>query len=164
MSQETWDRFFFKIAETVAEKSKDRSTKVGVIVVGPDHEIRSTGYNGFPRGVEDNVDERHQRPAKYMWTEHAERNAIYHAARTGTSLKGCTMYFNTSPYPCADCARAVIQAGIKEVVGRDMAFPGGPRWDESLRVGEEMLNEAGVMITLLPVEVSDGVDNSKAVR
>ena len=104
--------YFIKLADVVAEKSKDRSTKVGVVVVGPDREIRSTGYNGFPRGINDDIDERHERPAKYDWTEHAERNAVYNAARMGQSLKDCTMYFNWEPCPCVDCARAIIQAGI----------------------------------------------------
>ena len=74
-----WDQYFFDIVNVVKEKSKDRSTKVGAIIVGPDQGVRSTGFNGFPRGVNDNVDARHERPAKYLYTEHAERNAIYNA-------------------------------------------------------------------------------------
>jgi len=139
-----WNEYFIKMADLVAEKSKDRSTKIGAVIVGPDHEVRSTGYNGFPRGVDDNVDERHERPAKYMWTEHGERNAIFNAARNGVHTLGCTMYLNCW-YPCADCARAVIQAGIvRVVVRRDRANPVGSRWEESCAVGSRMLYEAGV--------------------
>lgn len=153
MSAIDWHRHFFKMAELVASKSKDRSTKVGVVVVGPDNEVRSTGYNGFPRGINDDIEERHQRPAKYAWTEHAERNAIYHAARIGVSLKGCIMYFDSDPYPCQDCARAVIQSGIKTVIGRNIPFEGvGSQWKESCAIGKQMLEEAGVEIILLPKE------------
>jgi dCMP deaminase len=108
------DNYFMSLAVTVSAASKDRSTKVGCVVVGPDNEIRSTGFNGFPRGVNDNAPERHERPAKYLWTEHAERNAIYNAARMGTALKHCRLYCTFAP--CMDCARAIVQAGICEVI------------------------------------------------
>lgn len=146
-----WHLYFNEMAKLVASKSKDRSTKVGVVVVGPDNEVRSTGYNGFPRGIDDSIEERHLRPAKYAWTEHAERNAVYNAARIGVSLKGCTMYFDGDPYPCQDCARAVIQSGISTVVGTDIPFEGvGQQWKESCALGKQMLEEAGVKIIVLP--------------
>jgi len=95
--------------------SKDERTKIGAIIVGPEGELISTGYNGFPRGVNDDQDSRQERPEKYFWMEHAERNAIYNAARIGVSTKGCTMY--TQGIPCdLGCSRAVIQAGITKVV------------------------------------------------
>src|SRR5690242_7044614 len=109
-----WDQRFMELAKLIATWSKDRSTKVGCVVVGTDNEVRSIGFNGFPRGVDDDVEERHERPAKYAWTEHAERNAIYSAVRVGISLKGCTMYLPW--FPCMDCARALIQSGIAELV------------------------------------------------
>lgn len=109
-----WDCYFFDLANAVSKRSKDRSTKVGCVIVGPDKEIRATGYNGFPRGIYDEAAERHERPEKYLWTEHAERNAIYAAARVGTPLKGSTAY--TLIFPCMDCARGLIQAGIVELV------------------------------------------------
>ena len=147
MTQKTWDRYFVTLAEQVSLKSKDRSTKVGAIIVGSDHEIRSTGYNGFPRGINDDVDSRHDRPAKYQYTEHAERNAIYNAARMGTSLKGCTLYLNYEPKPCVDCVRAIIQSGIIMVVGNDTPF--GSYWKESMTIGENMLKEAGISIFMV---------------
>ncbi|MCP4377695.1 MAG: hypothetical protein GY794_16155 [bacterium] len=151
------------MADLVATKSKDPSTKVGVVVVGTDNQVLSTGYNGFPRGVRegalidggshnniesDELDsERWARPAKYLFVEHAERNAIQNAARTGVSLKGSTMYFNFEPCPCNECAKAVIGAGIQTLVGYKRPFPGkGAQWEESLRVAKIMLNEAGVWI------------------
>ncbi len=156
-----WHAYFIKMAELVATKSKDPSTKVGVVVVGADNEVLSTGFNGFPRGVRETTHsstgfqfapqqldaERWERPAKYLFVEHAERNAIHNAARTGTRLKGATMYFNFEPCPCNECAKAIIQAGIKELVGYNRKFPGkGAQWEESLRVSRIMLKEAGVKI------------------
>src|ERR1017187_608646 len=93
----SWDIFYLKMAHEVAQKSKDRSTKVGAIIVGQDNEIRSIGFNGFPRGVNDDIEERHQRPAKYMWTEHAERNCLFNALRANIPVKGCKMYLNYAP-------------------------------------------------------------------
>jgi dCMP deaminase len=151
MSQQTWDDFFFGIIRVVESKSKDRVSKVGVVVVGPDNEIRSVGYNGFPRGVNDDVDVRHERPAKYMWTEHAERNAIYNAARVGTSLLGCRIYLNW--WPCSDCARGIIQSGISEVVinGKDYAekeAKWNERWKEQCDTAKTMLKEAGIIVRI----------------
>lgn len=144
-----WKEYFSNIAELVSTKSKDRSTRVGAVIVGLDHEILSTGYNGFPRGVDDAVDSRHDRPIKYFYTEHAERNAIFNAARHGTSLKGSTIYLNFSLYPCPDCARAIIQSGITKVVGvKGKTFTGkGDHWKESFKISKEMFDEAGVEYT-----------------
>ena len=75
-----WDQYFLNIAEEVKQKSKDRRTKIGAVIVGKDHEIITTGYNSFPRGINDDVEERQVRPEKYYWFEHAERNALYKAA------------------------------------------------------------------------------------
>jgi dCMP deaminase len=110
-----WDQRFMDLALHIAEWSKDRSTKVGCVIVGPQNEIRAIGYNGFVRGTDDDNDDRHRRPDKYYWTEHAERNAIYHAALLGVSLRGCRMYLPW--FPCIDCARAIVQSGIEELIG-----------------------------------------------
>ena len=108
-----WDTYFFLMAHTVAMKSKDQRTHCGCVIVGPDKEIRSTGYNSFPRGIDDSRPERQERPEKYFWFAHAERNAIYNAARMGTPLKDCDLY--VTGMPCSDCAIGIIQAGIKKV-------------------------------------------------
>lgn len=154
MSRENWDLFFIKMAQLVASKSKDRSTKVGVVIVGPDHEILSMGFNGFPRGVNDDVEARHERPAKYAYTEHAERNAMFNAARAGIRLKGCTMYMNWHPTPCTDCARAVIQSGITTIVGPNRIFSPGKGvskidWEESFKYAREMMAEAGMQFRII---------------
>ena len=114
MFSDKWNKRFMEVAFLVASWSKDPSTKTGAVIVGPDKEIRSTGYNGPVRGVDDDVPERYERPTKYDFFEHAERNALYNACLTGVSVKGCVMYATHAP--CVDCARAIIQAGIKTVI------------------------------------------------
>lgn len=135
---ESWDATFLGLAERFARRSKDPSTKVGCVIVGPDREVRSMGYNGLPRGVED-LAERMERPAKYLWTSHAEENAVAQAARIGVSLKGCTAY--VTHFPCARCARALIQAGITEIIygGGTTKMP-----TEEFQVADALLTEAGV--------------------
>jgi len=83
-----WVEYFQNLAHQVKLKSKDENTQIGAVIVGKDKEIVSTGYNSFPRGIKDNKKERQERPEKYFWFEHAERNAIYNAARIGVSTKG----------------------------------------------------------------------------
>lgn len=140
-----WDDYFISIAKHISAKSKDESTKVGAVIVADDNSIISTGYNGMPRGVVDARTERQVRPGKYYWFEHAERNAIYQAARNGVKTQGATLYLNFEPIPCADCTRAIIQAGIECVVGPDIKFPGkGEQWKESLAVSAQMFIESGV--------------------
>ncbi len=99
-----WDQYYLEICKVVAARSKDPNTQIGCVIVGPNHEIRSTGYNSFPRGIRDDVPERLVRPTKYLWIEHAERNAICNAARAGTATEGCTIYVEIMP--CMDCGRA----------------------------------------------------------
>jgi dCMP deaminase len=98
----------------ISARSKDPNTQIGCVITGSDHNIRSTGYNSLPRGIRDDVPERYERPEKYMWIEHGDRNAIYAAARVGTPLEGCKMYL--PGLPCMDCARGIIQVGIVEVI------------------------------------------------
>ena len=140
-----WVEYFYKIADQIKEKSKDKRTKIGAVIVGKDKEIVSTGYNSFPRGIEDNRKERQERPEKYYWFEHAERNAIYNAALIGVSTKGCTMYL-TCGIPCADCARGIINAGISKVFIMKEGGAQSKKWEESANRSREMFNEAGVKI------------------
>lgn len=140
-----WDEYFINIAEQVKLKSKDVKTKIGVVLVGKDNEIVSTGYNSFPRGINDDVDERQERPEKYFWFEHAERNAIYNAARIGVSTLGTTMYM-TCDISCADCARGIISAGITKVVFRRSTKPWNIIWQESSKRSIQMFKESGVVV------------------
>ncbi len=138
-----WDTRFIELARHLASWSKDPSTKVGCVVVGPDREIRSTGFNGFPRGIEDSIDRLDDRAQKYPLICHAEENAIMHAARIGVALKGCVAYV-TWP-PCTRCARSLVQAGVQEV-----AFPAASeipeRWRVDFDTSMGMLREAGVKV------------------
>ena len=143
------------LAERVSKESKDRSTKVGCVIVSSDNTILSTGWNGFPRGVNDDDDAKHERPAKYEWTEHAERNAVYNAAREGTKIKNATAYLNWEPYPCVDCMRALVQAGIVRIVGPNRPFGGvgnGIAYDTA-NVTRQIINETGVEIVSLSYDV-----------
>ena len=145
MFSEKWHKRFMEVAELVKTWSKDPSTKVGAVVVGPDREIRSTGYNGLVRGVDDNKPERLERPTKYDFFEHAERNAVYNACLIGASLKGCVIYVTSMP--CPDCARAIIQSGIKMVVTHKVTIDENSpanTWRDKLIYSEEMFKEAGI--------------------
>lgn len=142
-----WDQRFMDLARLVASWSKDRSRKVGAVIVGPGREVVAVGYNGFPRGVDDAVESRHERPAKYRWTEHAERNAIYNAARTGASLAGTTIYLPW--YPCMDCARAIVQAGILEVVAIEPDW-NDPKFADDFRDVPALFTEACVAVRFVP--------------
>jgi len=138
-----WDLRFVGLAQHISSWSKDPSTKVGCVVVGEDREIRSTGFNGFPRGINDDDDRLMDREKKYPLICHAEENAIMHAARIGVSLKGSTAYV-TWP-PCSRCARSLIQAGIKEIVYPETGkIP--ERWIDDFTISDNMLKEAGVSI------------------
>lgn len=138
---------FMAIARSVSELSKDRSRKVGVVILGPDNEIRSTGCNGFPRGIDDDIEERHERPEKYFWAEHGERNAIYNAARVGIPLQNCTMLVAAEVSICMDCARAIVQSGIKEVVvDKDMFNTDVTPYNEHGPKVLTLFGEAGVNV------------------
>lgn len=141
--------YIFDLIPLIAARSHDPNTKTGCVIVGPDGEIRSTGYNGFPRGLEDHSHpERLERPEKYFWIEHAERNAIYNAARVGTPLAESIIFI--SWLPCMDCGRAIIQSGIKRVVVDAVTHEKmrSPRWDADHERVRTLLNECGVELEM----------------
>lgn len=106
-----WDERFLDLAFHVAQWSKDPSTKVGSVIVRPDNRIVSLGYNGFPRGVCDHEERYAERAVKYKFVAHAERNALDNVSEDVT---GCTLY--STLQPCPECAKSIIQRGIKKVV------------------------------------------------
>lgn len=132
--------------------SKDPSTKVGAVIVGPDREIRSTGFNGFPRGIADTDERLNDRDIKLSLVVHAEMNAILNAARIGVSLKGCTLYLTATDdsgavwggAPCTRCAVEIIQSGITEIVSRPFKLVPS-RWEESVKTARMLLEEAGIL-------------------
>ena len=147
----TWDEFFMLHVYLVASKSKDPSTKIGAVIVR-DNVLISEGYNGFCRKVNDNAMERWKRPEKYLWIEHGERNSIYNAARNGIKTLDAIMF--TNGLPCCDCARSVIQAGIKEVVlhtqwENEWKNIMQEKWNGHDVISAQMFKEAGVNVRYL---------------
>jgi dCMP deaminase len=141
-----WKEYFISIAEQVKEKSKDIKTQIGCVIVGEDKEILTTGYNSFPRGLNDYDITRQERPEKYYWFEHAERNAIYNAARIGVSLKRSTAYL-TSGLPCMDCARALVQSGVTKIVCKEYCTTKNlSKWRENQERSLILLSECGVEV------------------
>lgn len=143
MEVPNWDDYFMTMVYLAASRSKDKNTHLGAVIVGPKNEVRSLGYNGFVRGLIDNVPERQERPEKYYWMEHAERNAIYNATLMGVSLEGCRMY--TNGVPCMDCARGIVQSGIREViVDYKWDKDNSEKWGEHCKRTSEMFEEVGI--------------------
>ena len=115
-SKLTWDEYFMGMAKLSALRSKDPNTKVGACIVDKDHKVVSNGYNGMPRGVDETKvswNKGEGLDSKYLYVCHAEFNAILNT-RNGSALEGCTLYVTL--FPCNECAKAIIQTGIKEVV------------------------------------------------
>jgi|14BtaG_2_1085337.scaffolds.fasta_scaffold00922_18 dCMP deaminase len=140
-----WDEFFVGMAKYVATKSKDPSTKCGVVIVGEDNTVLGIGYNGFPRGVDDNPELYADRSIKYQRVVHAEANAIANCARLGIRMKGATMYTSFGSNCCNECAKLIIQSGIVAVIGEKQKETfGGGDWCESIKVGRDMFEQAGI--------------------
>ena len=117
-----WDEYFMGIAVLSSLRSKDPNTKVGACIVDKDHKVVSIGYNGMPRGVDENKvswNRGEGLDSKYLYVCHAEFNAILNT-RNGAALEGCTLYVTL--FPCNECAKAIIQKGIKEVVYLDNKY------------------------------------------
>ena len=134
-----WDEYFMGIAMLAARRSKDPSTQVGACIVSPDNIIISTGYNGMPKGCSDDEFpwDRTGEDTKYPYVVHAELNAILNA--NGRDLRGSRIY--VSLFPCNECAKAIIQSGVKEVVYLSDKYDGTPMNLASKR----MLDAAGVV-------------------
>ena len=138
-----WDEYFMGIALLTAMRSKDPNSQVGACIVSPENKILSLGYNGMPIGCNDDEMpwEREGAPldTKYMYVCHAELNAILNNA--GASLAGCRIY--VALFPCNECAKSIIQSGIKEVVYISDKYADS----EGTRASKRMLNAAGVKLT-----------------
>lgn len=113
MFTERWYTYFFEIARAVAKQSKDPSTKVGAVVVDKDRRIIATGYNGFPKGCDDNPELYADRNYKLKHVCHAEANCVCQAASSGQSFRDSIIFITLRP--CVECAKLIIQSGIKEV-------------------------------------------------
>ncbi len=149
----SWDTYFMGVALLSAKRSKDPYTQVGACIVNTDKRIVGIGYNGFPKGCEDNIYpwERNGEflDTKYPYVVHAEVNAILNST---TPLKDATLY--VSLFPCNECAKVIIQSGIKEIVYMSDKYNGTPSDIASKR----MLESAGVKcrkIKMIEVNIND---------
>ena len=136
----TWDEYFMGVAQLSALRSKDPNTQVGSCIVSPDHKILSMGYNGLPAGCDDDEfpwnREGEGLETKYPFVVHSELNAILNYR--GGSLEGATLY--VSLFPCNECAKAIIQAGIKTIVYGSDKYAG----TDATMASKRMLDAAGV--------------------
>jgi len=139
--KESWDSRFLDLAEQIAGWSKDPSRKIGAVAIGSEGQVLAQGYNGFPRGIIDLEDRYNDRQEKYKLVVHAEMNVIYNATFNGVSLKDSTLYVHGLPV-CSDCAKGIIQVGVKRVVMREQEIP--DIWKDSWQKTREMFDEAGV--------------------
>ncbi len=137
----SWDEFFMGVAVLASKRSKDPNTQVGACIVNDDNIILSTGYNGFPMGCSDDEYpwDRDGEETKYPYVVHAELNAILNA--NGKSLKGARVYVYL--FPCNECAKAIIQAGIKEIIYISDKYAD----EKNTLASKKMLNSAGVKLT-----------------
>ena len=137
----SWDEYFMGIAMLAAKRSKDPNTQVGACIVSPENIIISTGYNGMPKGCSDDEFpwEREGEQTKYPYVVHAELNAILNA--NGRDLRGSRLY--VALFPCNECAKAIIQSGVKEVLYLSDKYGTTPLTLASKR----MLDAAGVKYT-----------------
>lgn len=137
---------FIPIAEAISTLSKDPSTKVGAVIIDNDSNILSTGFNGFPRGVNDTEIRYKNRDVKLKYVAHAEANAIAQAARVGAKLLGSSLIV-TALYPCSNCTKLIIQAGIKTIYVPIMnPWSTNIHWHEERVLSKEMFYEAGIEI------------------
>jgi dCMP deaminase len=140
-----WDKRFIELANLIATWSKD-STQVGCVLIGPNREIISTGYNGFPSKVRE-LQERKERPNKYFYTSHAEENALILAARRGSTVEDCSLYLSDNLFPCANCTRLIVTFGIKTIYCSELTntkLQGD--WKDNLEASWNMLRESNVKI------------------
>lgn len=149
----SWDAYFMGVAHLSALRSKDPSTQVGACIVDSHKKIVGIGYNGFPTGVSDDdfpwSREGDFTSTKYAYVVHAELNAILNAPRR---VQGCTLY--VSLFPCNECAKAIIQAGIKEIVYEDDKYADS----DSVQVSKRMLKEAGISLRKTDHKVQVSLD------
>jgi dCMP deaminase len=132
-------------AIVVARRSPSRPRKVGAVLVLADGVTTLAACNDFPAGVRD-IEARHAHPERLLWIEHAERNAIFAAARHGLATEGATLI--ATFHPCADCARAIVQAGIAHLHTLAPDFS-DPLWGPAFRCSQAILEEGGVRVSYL---------------
>lgn len=147
----SWDEYFMGVALLSAQRSKDPNTQVGACIVNPDKKIVGVGYNGFPSGCDDDElpweREGTFLETKYPYVCHAELNAILNSI--SRDLKGCTIY--VALFPCNECAKAIIQSGIQEIVYLSDKYDG----TDSVIASKRMLKQAGVIMRKIELKHRD---------
>jgi len=139
MNSTKWDERFLELAKLVGSWSKDPSTQVGAVIVDTNNRIISIGFNGFPKGVDDNSEKLLDRETKYNTIVHAEANALMFA---NSSVEGCTLY--TYPFqPCSRCAGLIIQSGIKRIVS---ISNNNKNWEENFKLSRQLFKESGIIL------------------
>lgn len=139
-----WHKRYISLAKEVSTWSKDPSKKIGAVAVGCKGQILAQGFNGFPRGIKDAAERLNNREEKYKYVVHAEMNVIYNASHSGVSLAGSDLYVYGLPV-CSDCAKGIIQVGIKRVfILTEEDVP--PIWSDSWNRTKEMFDEAGISV------------------
>lgn len=141
-----WDYRFMRVAREISTWSKDPSKQIGAVAVNSDRRILATGYNGFPKGIEDIPERYEDRSIKYDLVVHAEMNCIYNATFNGISLKDATLYVFGLPV-CHDCAKGIIQVGINKIVMSMDDIP--QKWLDSFEKSRRMFDEANVDVQFL---------------
>jgi len=142
-----WDDRFMVMAHHISTWSKDPSSKIGAVAVNDERRILATGYNGFPKGIEDSQERLNDREQKYPLIVHAETNALMNALYAGVSLKNATMYVHGLPV-CPDCTKLIIQAGIRRIVINKFVMNTPEKWVNLWNEkSEPMFKEAGVLVT-----------------
>ena len=144
--EQKWDKRFMRVAQEISSWSKDPSKQIGAVAVNSDRRILATGYNGFPKGIEDFPERYEDRNIKYDLVVHAEMNCIYNATFNGISLKDATLYVYGLPV-CHDCAKGIIQVGINRIV---MAMEDIPqKWLDSFEKSRRMFDEANITVDFI---------------
>ena len=136
-----WNKRYMKLASDVAQWSKDPSSQIGAVAISSRGQVLSTGYNGFPRNIEDTEERLNDRTIKYSLIVHAEMNMIFNATYNGVSLDNSTVFVAGLPC-CSQCALGIIQVGVKHVVMN--GDPDNARWSESAHLALDLFDEAGV--------------------
>jgi len=139
-----WDKKFLELAKHISTWSKDPSKKIGAVAVGQNRNILATGYNGFPKGIQDTEERLNDRETKYELVVHAEMNCIYNAVENGVSLKGAHLYVYGLPI-CHECAKGVVQVGIGRVIVED-ALCAEQRWSDSFAKSKRIFYEVNVAV------------------
>lgn len=143
-----WHNRYIQLAKEISTWSKDPSRKIGAVIVGEHGQILSQGYNGFPRGVFDFDERYNDRPTKYKYVVHAEMNAIYNATLNGVKCHGASLYVWGLPV-CSECAKGIIQVGIRNVYVPSAAFGINGMWDEAFEFSKSLFEEAGVGVEII---------------